>query len=145
VPLGSMHSMNKTEAKRKLRAMLEQAGLNSDSHLERNARGVRTFAGEASWWRANRLSLFKPSSQEAMGSHLDKYLIPRFGSLPIEAIDERRVQEFIADMTRMEYTWPNGVSKRLSPKTMRNIVGVLKQILGERYGANGVCRCLRFP
>lgn len=59
-----------------------------------------------------------------MGSHLDKYLLPRFGSLPIPAIDERRVQEFIADLTRMEYMWPNGVSRKLSPKTIRNVVGV---------------------
>jgi integrase len=132
VPLGSIHSMRKTEARRKLRALLEEMGLNADSHLERNASGVKTFAEEASWWKANRLSIFKPSCQEAMGSHLDKYLIPRFGSLPIAAIDERRVQEFVADMTRMEYTWPNGVSRRLSPKTIRNIVGVLKQLLGVK-------------
>jgi hypothetical protein len=94
VPLGSIHSMKKTEAKRKLRAMLEEAGLNSDSHLESIARGIRSFAKDASWWRTNRLSMFKASSQEVMGSHLDKYLLPQFGSLPIAAIDERRVQEF---------------------------------------------------
>jgi hypothetical protein len=84
------------------------------------------------WWKENRLSIFKPSTQEAMGSHLEKYLIPRFGSLPLAAIDERRVQEFIADMTRMKYTWPNGVDRKLSPKTICNLVGVLKQILGRK-------------
>jgi integrase len=132
VPLGSVHSMKKTEAKRKLRAMLEEIGLNSDQHLENNTRGGRTFAEEASWWRENRLSIFKPSTQEAMGSHLDKYLIPRFGALPLAMIDDRRVQEFIADMTRAKYTWPNGVTRKISPKTIRNIVGVLKQILGQK-------------
>ena len=110
----------------------EEMGLNQDSHLERNDTRSQNVWPEAAWWRENRLSIFKPSCQETMGSHLDKYLIPRFGSLPIAAIDERRVQEFIADLTRMEYTWPNGVSKKLSPKTIRNIVGVLKQILGEK-------------
>ena len=80
-----------------------------------------------------------------MGSHLEKYLLPRFGSLAVAAIDERRVQEFVADLTRMEYTWPNGVKNRLSPKSIRNIVGVLKQMLGKRYGANGISRCLTFP
>ena len=76
--------------------------------------------------------MFKPSCQETMGSHLDKYILPRFGSLPIAAIDERRVQEFIADLTRKEHKWPNGVSRKLSPKTIRNIVGVLKLMLGEK-------------
>jgi integrase len=119
-------------AKRKLRTLLEEMGLNEDSHLERTATGARTFGSEAAWWTENRLPMFKPSCQETMGSHLEKYLLPRFGSLPLAAIDERRVQEFIADLARVEYTWPNGVEKRLSPKSIRNVVGVLKQILGEK-------------
>jgi integrase len=97
---------------------------------------------EASWWKANRLSMFKTSTREVMGSHLDKYLIPRFGSLPIAAIDERRVQEFIADMTHVKYTWPDGVSRKVSPKTIRNVVGVLKQILGKKVWRDWN---LRFP
>jgi len=132
VPLGSCHTMKKPEAKRKLRALLERMGLNEGAHLESTEVGARTFGSEAAWWKENRLPIFKPSSQETMGSHLDKYLLPRFGSLPAVAIDERRVQEFIADLTRTEYVWPNGVKKRLSPKSIRNIVGVLKQVLGEK-------------
>ena len=132
VSLGSIHTLKKPEAKRKLRSLLEEMGLNEDTHFQRRETGARTFASEASWWKENRLPIFKPSSQETMGSHLEKYLLPRFGSLALAAIDERRVQEFIADLTRIEYTWPNGVKKRLSSKSIRNIVGVLKQILGEK-------------
>jgi integrase len=132
VALGSIHKMKKNEAKRKLRTLLDKMGVNDDSHLERTAAGVRTFASEAAWWKENRLPVFKPSCQETMGSHLQKYLLPWFGSLPFPAIDERRVQEFIADLTRREYVWPNGVSRPLSPKTIRNIVGVLKLLLGEK-------------
>jgi integrase len=132
VPLGSVNQMRKSEAKRKLRTLLEEMGINTDSHLERIESAARTFATEGAWWKENRLPLCKPSFQEAAGSHLDKYLLPRFGSLPLAAIDEKRVQEFIADMTRVEYKWPNGVSRKLSPKTIRNVIGVLKLILGEK-------------
>lgn len=132
ISLGSIHSMKKTEAKRKLRAMLEEMGLNSDQHLDRLAPACKTFAAEASWWRENVLSKFKPSCQETMGSHLDKYLIPQLGSLPIAAIDERRVQELITAVERMEYKWPNGVNRRISSKTIRNIVGVLRLVLGKK-------------
>ncbi|HET9406048.1 MAG TPA: tyrosine-type recombinase/integrase [Candidatus Sulfotelmatobacter sp.] len=132
VPLGSTREIRKNEAKRKLRALLDKMGLNEDAHLERTEAGARTFGSEAAWWKENRLPIMKPSCQETMGSHLQKYLLPRFGSLPMVAIDERRVQEFIADLTRMEYMWPNGISKNLSPKTIRNIVGVLKLIIGEK-------------
>jgi hypothetical protein len=78
-----------------------------------------------------------------MSSHLDKYILPRFGSMPIAAIDEKRVQEFIVEMTHVEHKWPNGISKRLSPKTIINVVGVLKVILGEGYGVTGNSPCLR--
>src|SRR5262249_34752272 len=92
IPLGSIRQMQKPEAKRKLRALLEEMGLNDDNHLERTSVGARSFGSEAAWWKENRLPMFKPSCVETMGSHLEKYLIPRFGSLPIAAIDERRVQ-----------------------------------------------------
>jgi integrase len=120
-----------SQAKRKLRTLLQELGLNEDSHLERFSANARTFTQEASWWRENRLAMFKPSCQEAMGSHLDKYLLPRFGSLPLAALDERRTQEFIADLIRTEYKL-NGKPKLLSPKSARNIVGVLKQVVGEK-------------
>ena len=67
-----------------------------------------------------------------MGSHLDKYLIPRLGSLPLAAIDERRVQELRTDMERVEYTRSDGAKKRLSPKSIRNVIGVLKLLLGKK-------------
>ena len=145
VPIGSVLTMKKTEARRKLRAILEKMGLNDDSHLERMDTAAKTFAAEAAWWKENRLPMFKPSCQETMGSHLEKYLMPRFGSLPIAAIDGRRVQEFITDLSRMEYMWPNGVKKRLSPKTIRNIVGVLKLIVGERVWRDWELRLPEIP
>jgi hypothetical protein len=58
VPLGSIHNMKKTEAKRKLRALLEEMGLNDDAHLERTEAGAKTFASEAVWWKENRLPIF---------------------------------------------------------------------------------------
>lgn len=122
VPLGPVEQFTKSEAKRKLRKMIEQSGVNTEAHLQQALNAARTFEHEAVWWRQNKLSLFKPSCQETMGSHIDKYLLPRFGKLPIEAVDERRVQEFVADLNRTQ----------LSPKSIRNIVGVLKLILGKK-------------
>lgn len=76
--------------------------------------------------------MFKPSCQEAMGSHLDKYLIPRFGALPLAAIENKQAQELIAHLSHVEYKWPNGVSRKVSSKSIRNVVEVLKQILGKK-------------
>jgi integrase len=132
VPLGSIHSMKKAEARRKLRTMLEEMGLNGEQHLEHTSLGGKTFNTEAAWWREQKLSKYKPSCQETMAGHLDKYLIPQLGSLPMAAIDERRVQELITEMERVEYTRSDGVKKRLSPKSICNVIGVLKLMLGKK-------------
>jgi integrase len=159
-PIGPVSSMTKPKANRELLAMLEEIGLNKDNHLERIEKSGRTFADEAAWWRENKLALYKPSCQETMGSHLDKYLLPQFGKLPLAAINQRAVQEFVAKLARTEYKrvktkvktkkgyrmvtivetidpavvqmLPQGVRRKLSPKTVENIVGVLKMILGKK-------------
>src|SRR6266576_2825502 len=119
VTLGSVAAMTKSEARRKLRSMLEEMGLNDDKHLERVI-NTRTFRQEAEWWRDNKLSLYKPSVQETMGSHLDKYLIPRLGDVPLEQLTERRVQELVAELRRIEYVVPNRrrTRRQLSPKSV---------------------------
>lgn len=132
VSLGSVTTMKKPEAKRKLRALLQDMGLNDDTHLDRTAAGAKMFRDEAEWWKLNRLPLYKPSCQQTMGSHLNKYLMPRLGSLPMAAVDERRVQELIADFARTEYALGNGRRRKLSPKSVLNIVGVLKLIVGPK-------------
>ena len=53
--------------------------------------------------------------RETWDGHVERYLKPRFGKLPVSPIDERLVQEFIADLNRAEYVNPAGVRKRLSP------------------------------
>jgi len=121
VPLGPIGELTKPEAKRKLRELIGQLGVNTEAHLLKATNVSRTFEQESAWWRQNKLSLFKPSCQETMGSHIDKYLLPRFSELSIDAVDERRVQEFTADLNRTE----------LAPKSIRNIIGVLKLILGK--------------
>lgn len=117
-------------------------GLNDNTYLERTDVGAKMFRTEAEWWKDNRLRMYKPSCQETMGSHLDKYLMPQFGSLPMAGVDERRVQEFIADLTRTEYVRSNRARRRLSPKSIRNIVGVLKLIVGQKVWRDWN---LRFP
>src|SRR5258708_463195 len=85
VPLGPIEELKKPEAKRKMRELLGQLGDNTEDHLLQAMNSTRTFEQESAWWRQNKLSLLKPSSQETMGSHIDKYLTPRFGELSIEA------------------------------------------------------------
>jgi len=72
-----------------------------------------------------------------MESQLTKHILPRFGSLPLDAIDETAVQEFVADLKRATFkmTKRNGdliKTYKLSRKTILNIVGVVKLVLGKK-------------
>jgi integrase len=72
-----------------------------------------------------------------MESQLTKHILPRFGSLPVDAIDEIAVQEFVAELKKTTFAMrkPNGdliKTYRLSRKTILNIVGVVKLVLGKK-------------
>lgn len=58
--------------------MLEQSGVNTEKHLPEALHVSQTFEQESASWRKNKLSLFRPSCQETMASHIDKYLLPLF-------------------------------------------------------------------
>ena len=40
----------------------------------------------------------KPSSVRSMENQLNKHILPRFGHLPLDSVDETAVQEFAADL-----------------------------------------------
>jgi integrase len=72
-----------------------------------------------------------------MEGHLAKHILPRFGDCAVESVTETLVQEFVADLKRatLERRRPNGTlikAYRLSRKTILNVVGVLKLVLGRK-------------
>jgi len=145
VKVGQVDLMTESQANRKWLGMVHETGINRDDHLDRLHLATKTFAEEADWWKANRLSLFKPSCQENMGRHVERYLRPRFGKLPVSTIDERQVQEFVADLNRTEYVDPAGKRKRLSPSSIRGVITVLKLILGKKVWRDWNLRLPELP
>ena len=62
IAIGPRKEMTKPEAKRKLRSLLEQMGINTEAHLDHAIKPVETFAQKAKWWEENVLTMHKPSS-----------------------------------------------------------------------------------
>lgn len=139
-----MHRKNrltKPEAVRKGAEVIASLGVNTTEHLERaiNLGPVLTFGQRVEWCRKyhKAWSDGKPSSVLSMESQLVKHILPRFGSLPLDAVGETSVQEFVADLKRttFEVKKPNGdriKTYKLSRKTILNIVGLVKLILGKK-------------
>jgi integrase len=144
VPVGpavGKERLTKSEAKRKAGEILRRAGVNTAEHLERaiHPQCIKTFAHRVEWCRKNHKAWTdgKPGPVATMEGHLTKHILPRFGALAVESIDETTVQEFVADLKRSTFDRrkPDGTlikTYRLSRKTILNIVGVVKLVLGRK-------------
>ena len=133
--------LTKPEAVRKGAEVIASIGVNTTEHLERalNIAPIVTFRQRVEWCRRYHKAWTdgKPSSVLSMESQLTKHILPRFGSLPLDAVDETAVQEFVAGLKRATFklTKRNGSlikTYKLSRKTILNVVGVVKLVLGKK-------------
>ena len=140
-PANGKEKLTKPQATRRAAEIVEAAGVNTAEHLEQavRPRAVITFADRVEWCRCNHKAWTdgKPGPIATINGHLAKHILPRFGALAIESITETLVQEFVAALKRatFERRRQNGtLIKRyqLSRKTVLNIVGVVKLVLGRR-------------
>jgi integrase len=138
-PRKGMDKLTKSEAERKGAELIHSLGVNTEEHLQRAINPVQTFRKKTNWCRQYHKAWVdgRPGPVKTMESQLTKHILPRFGDLPLDLIDEMRVQEFVADLKRTTFQMkkPNGdpiKTYKLSPKTILNIVGVVKLILGRK-------------
>ena len=115
--------MTKPEARRKLRVILDELGVNTEAHLVKAINPVETFQQRFDWWKGNKLIYFKPSSCN-MPCIILKHMIPVFGSLPVDAIDEKRVQEWVSALHK---------DGKLKPKSVQNVWKILRLVLGKKH------------
>lgn len=76
-----------------------------------------TFAEFASQWEKLVLLQHKPSTQTATRSVIKKWLLPRFGDVPMKLLTTMELQRAVGE-------W----SSKASPKTVRNIIMVLRSM-----------------
>jgi integrase len=138
VPIGPCtgnNKLTKPEAIRKGAEVVASLGVNTTEHLERamNTRPVVTFKQRVEWCRRYHKAWTdgKPSSVLSLENQLTKHILPRFGSLPLDSVDEAAVQEFVADLKRATFE-RNKRAYKLSRKTISNLVGMVKLVLGKK-------------
>lgn len=136
IPIGLKGQMTKPEARRRLRAMLEEMGINTSAHLERSLKPVQTFEQYANWWEKSIQPLHQPSSANSSHYILKKHLRPRFGSMPMDSITQESVQEWIADLQS---------EGKLKPRSIKNVWKVLRLILGKQRVKDWTIRLPKNP
>ena len=106
--------LTKPEAVRKAAEIIQEVGVNTARHLEQAIRPerVKTFEQRVEWCRKNHKAWTdgKPGPVATMEGHLRKHILPRFGVLAVEAINETLVQEFVADLKRSIFERAQGMN-----------------------------------
>ena len=125
VVLGFMKGMTKSEAKRKLRAIIRQEGIDLPTYV---IPSTESFAQRVQQWEQTYVVKRKPSNQDLIRYHLKVYLLPRWGKTPVELITAKAVNEWIV-APELEH---------LSPTTIKGIVTTLQLALGKRFGRGAV-------
>jgi integrase len=140
-PAVGKEKLTKPEAIRKGAEIIAEMRVNTAEHLERAIKPnpVVTFGQRVEWcrkyhpaWTDSRTHTIR-----TMESALTKHILPRFGSLPLDAVTETAVQEFAADLkkTTFERRRKDGTlikTYSLSRKSIIEIIDLLKRIVGKK-------------
>jgi integrase len=121
VVLGFVKEMRKSEARRKLRSIIEATGVNSPTYV---IPSTDIFDKRVKWWEENYLARQKPSTQKTMAYHVRKYLLPKWAKHPVDEITENKVNEWIGEP---------GL-QHLSASSLKHIVTTLCLVLGKWFG-----------
>lgn len=139
-PAIGKEKLTKPEAARKGAEIVASSGANTPRHLERAMKPVQTFEQRVNWCRKYHKAWTdgKPGPIETMEGQLTKHILPRFGNYTVDMIDETVMQEFVAALKGTKFVRrrkDGSVFKRyfLSRKTVLNIVGVIKLVVGRKH------------
>jgi len=125
VTLGPVGQMTKSEARRRLREIIKTVGINSPSY---KIPSTLLYHQHVRQWEQSYLARLKPSTQHTMRYHLEKYLLPRWGRMPVDGITAEVVNEWLGDP----------VFQRLSPYTVRGIVRTLQLSVRAKWGRGAI-------
>ncbi len=125
VVLGLTREMTKSEARRKLRGVISATGMDSPSYRIPSG---DSFAARVERWEQNYLVRMKPSNQSNMRYHLNAYLLPKWGTTPVDLITADKVNEWLG----------SDELRHLATATVRGIVTTLQLVLGVRFGTGKI-------
>ncbi len=118
VPVGRCDEITKTQARRLGATYIHELGINTPQHLAQ-ALAAPTFDVALQKWRDACLVGFKPSGKQSATYVVGKHVEPKFKGKLLEQVDKQAVQ-----------LWINALEESgLKPKTVSNVVKVLKSIL----------------
>jgi len=121
VILGFKKEMTKSEAKRKLKEIIRQEGIDLPTYAIPSS---LSFAQKVEQWEKNYVAKRKPSNQDLIHYHLNVYLLKKWGKTPVDLIIPEAVDEWVGAPELAH----------LAPTTIKGVVRTLQLALGKKFG-----------
>jgi integrase len=121
VVLGFKKDMTKSEAKRRLKEIIRQEGIDLPTYAIPSS---LSFAHRVEQWEQNYVAKRKPSNQDLIHYHLKVYLLKKWGKTPVDLITPEAVDEWVGAPELAH----------LAPATIKGIVRTLQLALGKKFG-----------
>ncbi len=125
VVLGFKKDMTRSAAKRKLKEIIRQEGIDLPAYVIPSA---ENFAHKVEKWEETYVAKMKPSNQDLLRYHTKVYLLPKWGKSAVEFITAEAVNEWLVAPELAH----------LAPTTVRGIVTTLQLALGKRFGKRAI-------
>ena len=132
-PVSGPGLLARPEIERKAKEIIYKSGADSPEHfakVEAINQGT-TFRQQAQWWmdhiQTNKRSPISVATAAGYRSYLKKWLNPNLGDLPLASVDNKTVKELVAKL----------YGAQLAPKSIVEIVGVVKQVAASAIDGDG--------
>ncbi len=142
-PCVGPNRLTESEAQRRGSEIIRALGIDTEEYFHQVTSPMQTFAQKAEWMQANDPAFLEgsPGWIDTMESALNRHILPFLGSLPLAAVTEQKVQELVTRLktTTLERRAKDGHlirSYRLSRKTIREIIAVVKKVVGRKVWIN---------
>ena len=113
VVLGFKKDMTKSEAKRKLKEIIRQEGIDLPTYV---IPSTESFAQKVEKSEQTYVVKRKPSNQDLMRYHLKVYLLPKWGRTSVEMVTAQVVNEWVV-VSCLSWNWRRRSSVKITERT----------------------------
>ena len=133
-PISGLGKLSASERERKAKEIIVASGADSMEHFEKVVLSIHgiTFREQAAIWlnqvKDRKRKPLAPSTVENWESHLEKWINPNIGDLPLGAVNNLAMKELVVKMV---------ASGELGPKSVENYTQVVKMVVASAVNEQG--------
>jgi len=133
-PISGPGKLSASERQRRAKEIIAASGADSVEHFNKVVRFTHgtTFREQAAIWlhqgKNRKRKPLAPSTVENWESHLEKWINPNIGDMPLDAVNNLAMKQFVAKMV---------ASGKLGPKSIENYTQVVKMVVASAVNEQG--------